>query len=78
VPLAEFASAPQWQVAAPATVRGFSAVCYYFARELRRTVRVPMGLINASWGGSAIEPWIGEAGLRAVGGFDERLDLLRW
>jgi sialate O-acetylesterase len=36
-----------------------------------------MGLINSSWGGANIEAWIGAEGLRAVGGFDERLDVLR-
>ena len=61
----------------PQSVRGFSAACYYFARELQQTVQVPMGLVNASWGGAAIEAWMGESGLGAVGGFDERLDLLR-
>jgi sialate O-acetylesterase len=66
-----------WQPAAPQTVRNFSATCYYFARELQESVQVPMGLVNASWGGSAIEAWISDPGLRAVGGFDDRLDLLR-
>jgi sialate O-acetylesterase len=66
-----------WQVAAPQTVAKFSAACYFFARELQRSVQVPMGLINASWGGSAAEPWVGESGLRAAGLFGERLDLLR-
>jgi len=66
-----------WQVASPQTVRNFSAACYYFARELQQTVTVPMGLINASWGGSAAETWVSESGLRAAAGFGERLDLLR-
>jgi sialate O-acetylesterase len=65
-----------WQVASPDTVKDFSAACYYFARELRKTVPVPMGLINSSWGGANIEAWIGGSGLKAVGGFDEHLDLL--
>ena len=77
VPLAHFADPVAWAAAAPATIRGFSAACYYFARELQKSVPVPMGLIHSSWGGSGIETWISEAGLRAQGGFDRRLDLLR-
>jgi sialate O-acetylesterase len=74
--LEELRSPVAWRKAAPETVRSFSATCYYFARELQKTVKVPMGLIHSSWGGSNIEAWIGAAGLRAAGGFDERLDLL--
>ena len=66
-----------WQVASPQSVRTFSAACYFFARELQQSVQVPMGLITAAWGGSAIEAWMGETGLKAAGGFHERLDLLR-
>jgi len=47
-----------WEKADPAHVGAFSAVGYFFARELRRHVEVPVGLINASWGGSRIEPWM--------------------
>lgn len=75
--LKEFAAPVSWQAAAPSVIRGFSAACYYFARELRKTVAVPMGLIQSTWGGSSIEPWIGDAGLRVLGGYDQRLDLLR-
>jgi sialate O-acetylesterase len=68
---------PAWQVAGPQTVRTFSAACYYFGREVHETRNVAVGLVNASWGGTAIEPWTGESGLRPIGGFSERLDLLR-
>ncbi len=65
-----------WRPAGPESVGGFSAACYYFARELQRAIDAPLGLIQAAWGGSSIETWIGAAGLRAAGGFDDRLDLL--
>jgi sialate O-acetylesterase len=77
VPLEEFSAPVSWHAAGPATIGDFSAVCYYFARELQKSVPVPMGLIHSSFGGSRIEPWLSEAGLRAAGGYDERLDLLR-
>jgi sialate O-acetylesterase len=75
-PLDAFETPVAWAVASPETVRNFSAACYFFARELKRHVDVPMGLINSAWGGANIETWIGAEGLRAAGGFDERLDLL--
>jgi sialate O-acetylesterase len=76
-PLDHFTSPVAWQAAEAEAIKDFSAVCYYFARELQKSVSVPLGLIHSSWGGSGIEAWIGDAGLRAAGGFDERLDLLR-
>ncbi len=47
-----------WEICDPATVGNFTAVGYYFAQQLRETVGVPIGLINTSWGGSRIEPWM--------------------
>jgi sialate O-acetylesterase len=47
----------EWQELNPETVAAFSAVAYYFGRELRRELDVPVGLIDTSWGGSRIEPW---------------------
>ncbi len=75
-PLGHFANPVSWAAAGPDTIRGFSAACYYFARDLQKTVPVPMGLIHASWGGSRIEPWMSAAALRGAGGFDASLDLL--
>lgn len=75
-PRRTLANPTEWQVASPATVPDFSATCFYFARELQKTTHVPMGLINASWGGSKIEAWMSEAALRAVGGYDRKLDIL--
>jgi sialate O-acetylesterase len=53
----------EWEVADSAHVGAFTAVGYFFARELRRHVDVPIGLVNASWGGSRIEPWMSAAAL---------------
>ncbi len=46
-----------WQVCSPQTAGGFSAVGYYFGRELHRELNVPIGLVHSSWGGSRAEPW---------------------
>lgn len=75
-PLREFTQAVEWKVTSPPSVADFSALCYFFARELRRTVDVPMGLVNASWGGSAISSWMDESSLRELGGLDEALGIL--
>jgi len=48
----------KWEVATAKTVGQFSAVGYFFARHLQKTLNVPVGVINASWGGSRIEAWI--------------------
>lgn len=60
-----YAYAPQdslvagtWTAADQAHAGDFSAVAYYFARALRRTSPVPIGIINSTWGGSNIESWI--------------------
>jgi len=45
---------------------GFSAVAYYFGRQLHTELGVPVGLINASWGGSYIEPWTAPEGFAMV------------
>jgi sialate O-acetylesterase len=47
-----------WKAASPQTVGEFSAVGYYFARELRAKTGVPIGIINSTWGGSRIEAWM--------------------
>ncbi|MCB0633745.1 MAG: sialate O-acetylesterase [Lewinella sp.] len=53
----------EWEVAGPGTVGNFTAVGYYFAQEIRKATGVPIGLINTSWGGSRIEPWMNASSL---------------
>lgn len=53
-----------WKVAAPDTVGGFTGVGYFFARSLSEELRVPVGIINASWGGTPLESWLPEGVLR--------------
>ncbi|WP_414647794.1 sialate O-acetylesterase [Dyella sp.] len=75
-PLDSIPASDHWLKTTPNTVAEFSAACYFYARELQKDVPVPMGLIVAAWGGSRIEPWMSEAALRKVGGYDTSLDLL--
>lgn len=48
----------QWQEASPATVPGFSATAYFFARKLNEVLGVPVGILHASYGGSRVEAWM--------------------
>ena len=48
----------EWKVCSPMSAGGFSAVGYFFGRELHDQLHVPIGLIDNSWGGSACEAWI--------------------
>jgi sialate O-acetylesterase len=54
-----------WKWANPEDIRAFSAVAYFFARDLYEKYRVPIGLINTSVGGTPIETWTSEEGLKA-------------
>lgn len=46
-----------WEVCSSATVGDFTAVGYFFARELWNELKVPVGIIHSSWGGTDIETW---------------------
>ncbi len=52
------ASPPAWQPCTPATAKDFSAVAYFFAREINRREHIPIGVIDSSWGGTPIDSWI--------------------
>ena len=47
-----------WQKCAPDTAADFSAVAYYFARDLQKATGVPVGIICAAWGGTPGEAWL--------------------
>lgn len=50
----------KWEVCTPEVARSFSALGYFFGRNLLRELDMPVGIINASYGGTRIEPWISE------------------
>lgn len=52
-----------WQAVTPSSVRDFSAVAYFFGRELHQELNVPIGLLESNWGGSAAEAWMSPEGL---------------
>ena len=53
----------QWEICSPATISPFSAVGYFFGRELYSKLKIPIGLINSTWGGTEIESWISRSSL---------------
>lgn len=53
----------QWVVCSPEPMIDFSAIGYFFGKKLNEVLKVPVGLINASWGGTPIEVWIPEKGI---------------
>ncbi len=54
-----------WALLSPETVRDFSAVGYFFGRDLYAAMGVPVGLIHSSWGGTPAESWTTRATLEA-------------
>ena len=63
----------EWKVCTPETVSNFSAVGYFFGRQLYQTLDVPIGLIDTAWGGSAREAWIPREVLESAGNYDALL-----
>lgn len=57
--------ASSWQLCTPETAGEFSAVAYYFGKELHRKLTVPIGLIHTSWPGTTAEEWTDDASLRS-------------
>jgi sialate O-acetylesterase len=72
-PQADIRSAAGWQVCGPGTVAGFSAVAYFFGRNLYQQYHVPIGLIASEWGGTPAESWTSAAALRPLGDFNASL-----
>lgn len=68
-PLTDLKHPAAWQIVSPESVGEASAVCYYMARSLQKTEKVPVGFIHASWGGTTIQSWISAASLRRVAPF---------
>ncbi len=59
----------KWDAVSPQTIGGFSAVGYFFGRELHQKTGVPIGLINSSWGGTIAEAWASAEALRTMPDF---------
>ncbi len=54
-----------WEICTPDTAKTFSAVAYFFARQIHRKLNVPVGIVESAWPGTAIEEWIAPDVLRS-------------
>src|SRR5450759_3676111 len=70
-------SAGKWVSASPVNVLGFGAVTFFFARSLYKEYKVPIGIINSSVGGTPIEAWISEDGLKEIPQYSSRIERFR-
>jgi len=64
----------RWKVCTPDNAKGFSAVAYFFAREIHRKQNVSVGVVESAWPGTAIEDWIGPEALQADAGLKPVLE----
>lgn len=54
-----------WEICSPETVGHFSAVAYFFARQIHKKLNVPVGLLTTAYGGSTAEAWTSRPALEA-------------
>ncbi|MBN2512097.1 MAG: hypothetical protein JXB18_04070 [Sedimentisphaerales bacterium] len=67
----------QWQTCTPQTAGSFSAVAFYFGRELNQKLNIPIGLINASWGATSAEAWTSSETLMEFDAFRNAVQRLK-
>ncbi len=58
-----------WAVCTPESVGSFSAVAYFFAKDVHKSLNVPVGIIHTSWGGTPVESWMPLSALEADADF---------
>jgi sialate O-acetylesterase len=64
----------KWEVCSPETVQNFSAVAYFFGREVHEKEKAPIGLISNAWGGMPVESFISDTAMKADPAFKPLLD----
>lgn len=65
-----------WDVCSPETVVDFTAVGYFFAREIFNEIKIPIGLINATWGGTVVETWTSKKTLERSDDFKDIIEAI--
>lgn len=66
----------EWKICSPENISDFSAVGYFFGREIFKQTNVPVGLINSNWGGTVVEAWISYDFMIPFEEYSEKLKLL--
>ncbi len=54
----------EWKESNPSNAQEFSAVAYFFANLLQKSLEVPVGIITTSWGGSKVQTWLGKESVK--------------
>jgi sialate O-acetylesterase len=67
----------KWMAANPENILKFGAVSYFFAKDIHTKYHVPIGIINSSVGGTPIQAWTSEAGLKNMPEYDVRIQQLK-
>ncbi len=75
-PLANVTQA-QWQISTPDNAASFSAVAYFFAKNIHTWEKIPIGIINDSWGGTVIESWTSVESIGTHPDFTEKANQLK-
>jgi len=68
------ASMTGWYECSPNTISNFSAVGYFFGRELYKNLNVPIGLINTNWGGTVVETWTSQETMKSMPQYAKQLE----
>jgi sialate O-acetylesterase len=66
-----------WKLCLPENASAFSAVAYFFAKELYSKLNIPIGIINSSWGGTDIEPWMSVDAIQKVPAFRDKANKMK-
>lgn len=70
-------SGGEWAECSPETVANFSAVAYFFGREIHQEQNIPIGLLHSSWGGTPAEAWTSEASIKKIDEFRTMLEAMQ-
>ena len=62
-----------WKLVNPKNIERFSAVAYFFARKIHRELKIPVGVISSSWGGTRIQSWMSKKKLKKLNFIKEKL-----
>ena len=73
----EFNCIGSWDELTPQSATSFSATAYFFGKKLYEELKIPIGLIHTSWGGTAAEAWTSSEYLKTLGDFNEVLDKMK-
>ncbi len=69
----EHLKSAKWEVCNPATVGNFTAVGYFFAKKLYTELKIPIGIIHSSWGGTCVETWTSRAAFESSKEFKDMI-----